>query len=114
MDFYVLTLYCIWVLMQIEEMETQMKGQMNLETLFIGDKELFEQLCTEGSLLEGWHAVRKNRGSPGIDGQTIEDFEMKLHEEIRKLKEELESWKYEPQPVRRVEIPKPDGCYVSF
>jgi RNA-directed DNA polymerase len=87
---------------------------MNLNTLSIDSKYLFEQLCTEKKLLQGWREVRSNRGTSGSDGQTIEDFEAQLHEEIKRLRQELENWKYEPQPVRRVEIPKPDGVGVRL
>lgn len=62
----------------------------------------------------GWREVRKNRGTSGIDGQTIEAFKLHLRDEIKQLKEELESWAYKPQPVRRVEIPKPDGAGVRL
>ena len=55
-----------------------------------------------------------NRGASGIDGQTIEAFELRLSEEIKQLQEELENWTYKPQPVRRVEIPKPDGAGVRL
>src|SRR5580692_727099 len=87
---------------------------MNLNALSIDSKYLFEQLCTEKRLLEGWREVKRNRGTSGSDGQTIEDFETKLHEEIKRLKQELESWIYKPKPVRRVEIPKPDGSGVRL
>jgi group II intron reverse transcriptase/maturase len=53
--------------------------------------------------------VRKNKGSPGIDGVTIAEFESRLDEELGRLRADLESWTYEPSPVRRVEIPKPGG-----
>jgi len=53
--------------------------------------------------------VKKNKGSPGVDGVTIAEFESRLIEELSQLKEELESWTYKPSPVRRVEIPKPGG-----
>jgi RNA-directed DNA polymerase len=86
-----------------------MQSKLNIEELPIDSEHLFEQLCTERRLLEGWREVKKNRGSSGSDGQTIGEFETRLHEEIKQLKEELESWSYKPQPVRRVEIPKPDG-----
>lgn len=86
-----------------------MQSEMNLNTLSIDSKYLFEQLCTEKKLLQGWREVRRNRGTSGSDGQTIETFEERLHEEIKRLRQELASWTYEPQPVRRVEIPKPDG-----
>ena len=53
--------------------------------------------------------MKKNKGSPGVDGVTIAEFESRLTEELSRLKEELESWTYKPSPVRRVEIPKPGG-----
>ncbi len=71
---------------------------------------LFEELCNERRLLRGWREVKRNRGTSGSDGQTIATFESRLREEIKQLKQELESWTYRPQPVRRVEIPKPDGA----
>jgi retron-type reverse transcriptase len=58
-------------------------------------------------LEEGFKAVRRNKGAPGIDGVTIAEFGTRLEEELEQLKEELESWTYKPQPVKRVEIPKP-------
>src|SRR4029079_1302755 len=45
---------------------------------------------------------------------TIETFELRLSEEIKQLQEELVNWTYKPQPVRRVEIPKPDGSGVRL
>ena len=96
--------------MQIEELETQrLQSEMNINALSIESKHLFEQLCTEKKLLEGWREVKRNRGTSGSDGQTIDDFETRLHEEIKQLKKELIEWKYTPQAVRRVEIPKPDN-----
>lgn len=96
--------------MRIEEMETRkLQSEMNIDALPINSKHLFEQLCTEKKLLEGWCEVKRNRGTSGNDGQTVEEFETRLHEEIKQLKKELLEWKYEPQPVRRVEIPKPES-----
>jgi RNA-directed DNA polymerase len=91
-----------------------MQSQMTFDLLSKESKHLFEILCTEWSLMQGWREVKKNRGTSGVDGQTIEAFELKLHEEIKQLKEELASWSYKPQPVRRVEIPKPDGAGVRL
>jgi RNA-directed DNA polymerase len=75
--------------------------------LFIDGSGLFERLCTVEYLMDGFKAVKKNGGSPGIDRVTIEEFESRLEEELRQLKRELEGWTYKPKPVRRVEIPKP-------
>jgi RNA-directed DNA polymerase len=88
---------------------SKMQSKLNIGELSIDSGHLFEQLCTERQLLEGWYEVKKNRGSSGSDGQTIEGFETRLQEEIKQLKKELENWQYKPQPVRRVEIPKPEG-----
>ena len=68
---------------------------------------LFDRLCTTEFLLEGFKAVKKNRGSAGIDGVSILEFEGRLDEEIQKLKSDLENWKYKPSPVKQVKIPKP-------
>jgi len=75
--------------------------------LSIEERNLFEKLCSLEYLTEGFRAVKQNHGSPGIDGVTIEEFEDCLDQELMQLKKELESWTYEPNSVRRVEIPKP-------
>jgi RNA-directed DNA polymerase len=80
---------------------------MRQPDLFFDPRRLFEELCSLETLERGFKAVKKNKGSPGIDGITIKDFESRLQEELSQLKEELESWTYKPAPVRRVEIPKP-------
>jgi len=53
--------------------------------------------------------VKRNRGAPGIDGETLETFYGNHEEELTRLSEEIERWRYTPQPVRRVEIDKPAG-----
>jgi len=82
---------------------------MRQRDLFIEEPRLFEALCTIERLEAGFRRVKKNKGSPGVDGVTIAEFESRLSEELSQLKEELESWTYKPSPVRRVEIPKPGG-----
>lgn len=64
--------------------------------------------------MQGWREVRGNRGASGIDGQTIDSFDLRAREEIKQLQEELVNWTYKPQAVRRVEIPKPDGAGVRL
>lgn len=80
---------------------------MRQRELFTDERSLFEKLCDQRNLRSGFKAVKKNGGSPGIDGVTIEEFGNRLEEELVQLQEELESWNYKPKPVRRVEIPKP-------
>ena len=82
---------------------------MRQRDLFRDEGRLFEELCTIERLRAGFRRVKKNKGSPGVDGVTIAEFESRLIEELSQLKEELESWTYKPSPVRRVEIPKPGG-----
>lgn len=68
---------------------------------------LFDELTKTETLEMAFKAVKRNRGSAGIDGVRVEDFANNLAEELGQLKKELESWTYKPQPVRGVEIPKP-------
>ena len=82
---------------------------MRQRDLFRDEERLFEELCTIERLRAGFRRVKKNKGSPGVDGITIAEFESRLSEELRQLKADLESWTYQPSPVRRVEIPKPGG-----
>ncbi len=82
---------------------------MSGRDLLTDEQRLFEHLCTTHWLEAGFLRVRKNKGSPGIDGVTIAEFESRLDAELSQLREELESWTYKPSPVRRVEIPKPGG-----
>jgi group II intron reverse transcriptase/maturase len=53
-----------------------------------------------------WEKVRENRGAGGVDGQTIEEFEQMLDEQLDKLHNELKCDRYTPQPVREKPIPK--------
>ena len=76
--------------------------------------ELLEEICAEGTLRKAFKLVKKNKGAPGIDGVTIEDFEQNLSGKLNQLKQEVLNWKYKPTPVKRVEIPKPDGKGVRL
>jgi len=80
---------------------------MREQSLFVDERSLFEKLCDLANLGTGFEHVRRNGGSPGIDGVTIKQFQAHLDEELARLKNDLESWRYKPAPVRRVEIPKP-------
>jgi group II intron reverse transcriptase/maturase len=53
--------------------------------------------------------VESNGGAPGMDGMTVKDLRPYLKEHWLEIREALESGRYRPSPVRRVEIPKPDG-----
>jgi len=77
------------------------------ESLFEEETRLFEQLCDIECLRAGFKAVKRNKGSAGIDKVSIADFEGNLDKELGQLKKEIEGWSYKPKAVRRVEIPKP-------
>lgn len=77
--------------------------------LFQDEPSLFERLCHPFWLGSGFAAVKKNRGAAGVDGMSIDAFEAHVEQELSQLSQELHSWTYKPQPVRRVEIDKPDG-----
>ncbi|MDM8523485.1 reverse transcriptase domain-containing protein [Desulfococcaceae bacterium HSG8] len=75
--------------------------------LFTDSRSLFEKLCSTEYLNEGFKAVKRNRGSPGTDGVSVGEFGADIETGLKQLGEELETWKYNPAPVLRVEIPKP-------
>ena len=58
---------------------------------------------------EAYQDVKKNQGSPGADGQTIEDFEGDLKNQLYRIWNRMSSGSYFPPPILRVEIPKSDG-----
>lgn len=73
------------------------------------DRSLIEEVCERENLEQAWQQVRSNQGSPGVDGRTIDETRDYLREHWPAIREQLLSGTYEPQPVRRVEIAKPDG-----
>jgi RNA-directed DNA polymerase len=71
---------------------------------------LYDKIYREDILLYAYQWARANQGAPGVDGQTFEEIESKgLQEWILGLQQELRTKTYQPQPVRRVMIPKPGG-----
>jgi len=72
-------------------------------------EQLMEEVCERENCLQAYKRVKSNKGSPGIDGMTVEQLPGHLKEHWPAIREQLLSGTYKPQPVRRVEIPKPDG-----
>ena len=70
---------------------------------------LMEEVCERENLVRAWQRVRGNKGAPGVDGMTIDDAKSYLREHWPDIRSQLLAGTYRPQPVRRVEIPKPDG-----
>lgn len=58
---------------------------------------------------EAYEKVKANKGAPGVDGCSIEDFEADLKNNLYKIWNRMSSGSYFPPPVRAVEIPKPHG-----
>src|SRR6516225_8892995 len=71
--------------------------------------QLMEEVCERENLVRAWQRVRDNKGAPGIDGMTIDDAKGFLREHWPDIRSQLLAGTYQPQPVKRVEIPKPDG-----
>jgi group II intron reverse transcriptase/maturase len=71
--------------------------------------ELWEQVWERENLFAALNRVESNAGAPGIDGMTVKDLRTYLKDNWLGIREALESGAYKPNPVRRVEIPKPDG-----
>ena len=72
-------------------------------------EQLMEEMCDRENLVRAWKRVRRNKGSPGVDGMTIDDAKDYLREHWPSIRSQLLEGTYQPQPVKRVEIPKPDG-----
>ena len=70
---------------------------------------LMEEVCARENLLAAYRRVVRNGGAAGTDGMTVEELMPYCREHWARIREELLSGRYEPEPVRRVEIPKPDG-----
>ncbi|MDA0207242.1 MAG: group II intron reverse transcriptase/maturase [Acidobacteria bacterium] len=73
------------------------------------EERLMEEVCQRDNLVKAWKQVRGNKGSPGVDGKTIDETLDDLREHWPATRDQLLRGTYQPQPVRRVEIPKPGG-----
>jgi len=73
------------------------------------DHPLMEAVVERANAIAALKRVRQNQGSPGIDGMTVDDLPVYLATEWAAIREQLLAGTYQPQPVRRQEIPKPGG-----
>src|SRR5438552_13511259 len=78
------------------------------ESPAIGER-LMEEVCERENCKQALARVKANKGSPGVDGMTVHELPEFLKQHWPGIREQLLSGTYKPQPVRRVEIPKPDG-----
>jgi retron-type reverse transcriptase len=82
---------------------------MNAGTADGGGATLWSQIFNRGNLFAALARVEANGGAPGVDGLTVEALRPYLKAHWLEVRAALDAERYRPQPVRRVEIPKPDG-----
>jgi len=83
-------------------------GKRGIESPAIAEQ-LMEEVCGRENCKQALKRVKANKGSAGVDGMTVQQLPEYLKQHWPVIREQLLSGTYEPQPVRRVEIPKPDG-----
>ncbi len=86
----------------VKSSEAERKERMDTSSLI-------EQILSSKNLNEAYLQVFRNKGAEGVDGMKFTELKEHLVKNGEEIKEQLRSRKYKPQPVRRVEIPKPDG-----
>lgn len=84
-----------------------LEKQQNAKDKYTGG--LLERIIDRNNLNEAFKRVRSNKGSHGIDGMKVDELLQYLKENGVSLRQSLLEGSYKPNPVRRVEIPKPDG-----
>ena len=89
--------------------ETESPGVTNGPESPASTNRLMEEVCERENLKEALRQVKANKGSPGVDGMTVGGITDYLKQHWPAIREQLLNGTYEPKPVRRVEIPKPDG-----
>jgi len=91
-----------------EEGAESFVAKRRTESLVIGE-EVMEEVCERENCKQALARVKANKGSAGVDGMTVEQLPEHLKQHWPAIREQLLSGTYRPQPVRRVEIPKPEG-----
>ena len=71
--------------------------------------DLIEQVLDRDNLNRAWKQVKSNRGAPGVDQMTLEEFPEMVHKRWLSIRQSIRDGTYRPKPVRRKEIPKPMG-----
>jgi len=70
---------------------------------------LLNRVLERNNLVRALKQVRRNKGAPGIDGMSVDELPDFLRQHWPKIRQQLIDGRYRPKPVKRVEIPKPDG-----
>jgi RNA-directed DNA polymerase len=90
-----------------EEGTESLAAKRGTESPAIGEQ-LMEEVCGRENCKQALARVKANKGSPGVDGMTVHELPEYLKQHWPAIREQLLSGTYQPQPVKRVEIPKPD------
>src|SRR5579863_2108985 len=91
-----------------EEGTESLAAKRRAESPAIGEQ-LMEEVCGRANCKQALARVRANKGSAGVDGMTVQQLPEYLKQHWPVIREQLLRGTYKPQPVKRVEIPKPDG-----
>ncbi|HJX82788.1 MAG TPA: group II intron reverse transcriptase/maturase, partial [Candidatus Angelobacter sp.] len=97
--------------------EARQAGREDIESLSVvheperpaNTSQIMEEICERANLKQALRQVRGNKGSAGVDRMTVDQLGDYLKQHWPAIREQLLNGTYEPKPVRRVEIPKPDG-----
>jgi RNA-directed DNA polymerase len=89
--------------------ETESSGTANGPENPANTNRMMEEVCERENLKAALQRVKANKGSAGMDGVTVNTITDYLKQHLPAIREQLLNGTYEPMPVRRVEIPKPDG-----
>jgi RNA-directed DNA polymerase len=73
------------------------------------NEQLMEEVCERENCKQALARIKANKGSAGMDGMSVQQLPEHLKQHWPVIREQLLSGTYKPQPVKRVEIPKPDG-----
>ena len=73
------------------------------------EPDILGKILNKDNLNRAYKRVKANKGAPGVDGMTVEEASLWLREHSHELTERIRKGHYTPSPVRRAEIPKPDG-----
>lgn len=99
--------------MNSAEHERQAGGRRSFNSIWKerdgASPDLLEKILDRKNLNSAYRRVKANKGAPGVDGMTVDELLLDLKEHKEEFISTVQSGKYTPQPVLRVEIPKPDG-----
>lgn len=104
----------------LQEVRVELRGNVGVPSISSTSEEgrndvneyasgLFEQMLEPINMNLAYKRVKANKGSHGVDGMTVNELLQFLKQNSKQLRQSILEGKYNPQPVRRVEIPKADG-----